>query len=181
MGTTFYVILKGKVGVIINSLEQGDNNLVPVEVSQISAGGAFGELSVIETQLKPRTATIICKEDCHFAVLDKNSYRQILGLSEKKKIDIQLDFLAGLPIFSGWSRHSLKPMIYLFEKIKYNKGSVIYKEGDMDSNLYVIRSGEVKFTKNITIKPRGDGEVIFGEKSQVYTCEKFPVQKMIEV
>lgn len=181
MGTTFYVILKGSVGVIINTPKEGENKLVSIEVAKIPAGGSFGELSLIEAQLKPRAASIICKEDCHFAVLDKKPYQQILGLSEKKKINIQVDFLIGLPIFSSWPRHSLKPMIYLFKQRTHNKGYVIYKEGDSDTNIYAIRSGEVKFTKKITIKPRGDDEILLDEKSQVYTYEKYPVQKIIEV
>ena len=28
---------------------------------------------------KPRNATIICKEDCHFAILTKEHYRSVLG------------------------------------------------------------------------------------------------------
>lgn len=41
------------------------------------AGSAFGELALINS--KPRAATIICEEKCHFAVLDKAPFESILS------------------------------------------------------------------------------------------------------
>ena len=48
------------------------------EVAEKFTGDSFGELALIED--KPRTATIICKEECHFAVLDRDNYKEILGI-----------------------------------------------------------------------------------------------------
>lgn len=39
-------------------------------------GKSFGELALI--QHKPRAATIICKEDTHFATLDRAGYDRVL-------------------------------------------------------------------------------------------------------
>lgn len=39
-------------------------------------GYAFGELALLER--KPRAATIVCEDDCDFAVLDKAPFQQIL-------------------------------------------------------------------------------------------------------
>lgn len=47
------------------------------EIKILYAGIAFGELALIEN--KPRAATIICKEDCGFAVLDKKNFDLILS------------------------------------------------------------------------------------------------------
>ncbi len=47
------------------------------EVAEKLTGDSFGELALIED--KPRTATIICKEECHFAILDRVNYKEILG------------------------------------------------------------------------------------------------------
>ena len=181
MGTTFYIILKGKVGVIIKLPKPGKNELEPTEVAQIPAGASFGELSLMEKVLKPRAATIFCKEDCHFAVLDKQRFQEILGKAEKKKLDEQLDFLISTHLFGTWSINSLKPVVYLFKKQKYTKGTIVYKEGQSSNELFVIREGEVKLTKRIFIQPNGQEEVILDEKSQVYSFQRQALQKTAEV
>lgn len=84
IGSTFYIILKGSVGVWVNIPKQieDDNreiitSFVRTEVKVLPTGASFGELALIEK--KPRAATIICKEECHFGVLDKNAFERILS------------------------------------------------------------------------------------------------------
>lgn len=95
MGTKFYVIIKGSVSVnvrfLVNPEEKREesaklqnltSSTLPVEyvlkeIKILNAGLAFGELSLIEN--KPRAATIICVEDCGFAVLDKKNFDVILS------------------------------------------------------------------------------------------------------
>lgn len=183
MGTTFYIILKGRVGVIINLPKPGKNELEPTEVAQLSAGESFGELSLMETMMKPRAATIRCKEDSHFAVLDKKPYQEILGLAEKKKLDLQIDFLHGLDVFRdvGWTRHAIKPIILLFKHQKFPLGHVVYNEGEQSDLIMVIRTGEVKFTKKLAINPRAPESIIVNEKSEVVSQENKPIVKVVEV
>ena len=45
-----------------------------IEVAKLEGGQSFGELALISS--KPRAATIRCKKDTHFAVLDKNAYQK---------------------------------------------------------------------------------------------------------
>ena len=44
----------------------------------LKAGDSFGELSLIKNSL--RTATIICLENSHFAVLNKKHFNSLLSL-----------------------------------------------------------------------------------------------------
>lgn len=55
----------------------GERNVVLTEVRVLEIGNSFGELALIEN--KPRAATIKCKENCHFAVLDKQFFGHILS------------------------------------------------------------------------------------------------------
>ena len=53
-----------------------------VEVKQkkikvLTAGASFGELALMEK--KPRAATIKCDTECHFAVLEKDHFNDILS------------------------------------------------------------------------------------------------------
>lgn len=82
-GETFWVTLKGRVGIIIPlEKEVVDKNgetkkeKVPTKVAVQGPGYAFGELALLER--KPRAATILCEEDADFAVLDKEPFQQIL-------------------------------------------------------------------------------------------------------
>ena len=47
------------------------------ELKTIKTGDSFGQLALMEN--KPRSASIICKEDCHFAILDKENFDGILS------------------------------------------------------------------------------------------------------
>lgn len=47
------------------------------EVNTVYAGSYFGELALLNDA--PRTATIICKEDCEFAVMEADDFKEILG------------------------------------------------------------------------------------------------------
>ncbi len=82
IGRTFYITLKGSVGVWINlpkpPVEPGGlPEIVLTEVRVLPAGAAFGELALMSN--KPRAATIIAKEDTYFACLDKTPFDKILS------------------------------------------------------------------------------------------------------
>ena len=48
------------------------------EVAVLEGGSHFGELALLKAG-KRRTATVITKEDTHFAILDKHSYNRAMG------------------------------------------------------------------------------------------------------
>ena len=87
-GDTFYIILKGSVEVWVNlphiveevkpdgSIEQ-KTEIILSHVRTLFAGNSFGELALLEN--KPRAATIICKQQAYFGVLDKTSFDNILS------------------------------------------------------------------------------------------------------
>ena len=88
VGTKFFVILKGSVGVVVNIpkiTEEKMNNgtslvkteLVRTEVKILNGGDSFGELALIDN--KPRAATIFSKEETHLAVLDQKHFNNILS------------------------------------------------------------------------------------------------------
>ena len=123
MGQTFYVILKGTVGIYKEQVElPGENSgsLAELEnnfkltkkpsniylksatiqtmkmksketldapnsfnmenlnkIKVLKAGEAFGELSLMEN--KPRAASVICEQECHLAILEKQYFDKILS------------------------------------------------------------------------------------------------------
>lgn len=84
-GDKFYVILKGRVGVLIRMTKEvvsstGEKSTVLAlgEVANLNVGDGFGELALLNDG--PRLATIVCKEESHFATLSKENFRSILGI-----------------------------------------------------------------------------------------------------
>lgn len=81
-GDTFWVTLKGTVGIKVKTEREIEKNgervkeKIDLEVASRGAGYAFGHLALLER--KPRAATIYCKEDCEFAVLNKAPFQRIL-------------------------------------------------------------------------------------------------------
>ena len=71
-----------------------------IEVNTLCVGASFGELALLSH--KPRAATIICKENCEFAVLEKEDFLKILKISEEKKLFEEMAFFAKLNIFKGF-------------------------------------------------------------------------------
>jgi len=76
VGTTFYIILKGSIGIWVNIPKQLEEDSKK-EVKTVTNGASFGELALLDK--KPRAATIICKQNCHFGVFDKNAFDRILS------------------------------------------------------------------------------------------------------
>ena len=77
-GTKFYIILQGSVGVLLPKNGSFLRSEEFQEVKILKDGDSFGELALISK--KTRSASIVCKEDCYFAVLEKKYFFEILCL-----------------------------------------------------------------------------------------------------
>jgi CRP-like cAMP-binding protein len=77
--------LKGKAEVeVAHKVQMFSENLkeiyfeTNVDIVKIyKSGDSFGELALLDN--KPRAASIRCVEDCHFAVLEKANFQEILS------------------------------------------------------------------------------------------------------
>lgn len=132
IGTKFYLILKGKVGVYIRlpkkvNKEEGksqedDSSLTCVK--ELDSGEAFGELALLNN--KPRLASIIAHENTFLAVLDKNDFGNILKEKEELKLLKEMGFFAKLPIFNGWNFNLVKLLYLNAFRVKYKKGDFVF-------------------------------------------------------
>ena len=76
-----------------------------VEFSRLQGGTSFGEQALLKNN-EPmlRAATIKCTRDCHFAVMSKEDFHNILkNKFQKSKLD-QIDVLQSLPFFRVWTK-----------------------------------------------------------------------------
>ncbi|CAD8125883.1 unnamed protein product [Paramecium sonneborni] len=181
-GSLFYVILRGSVGVNIRLPNPEDPQLFELkEVNTLRAGIGFGELALINDS--KRTATIIAKEDCVFAVMEKHHYKSILGAQEMAKIQNKISFLCSFPFFSSWSFREIKTISYHFEPVSVTLNQAIIKQNEYCNHFYVVREGEfqVQFNyknKLFCICTLGPGES-FGEEAFLNNEGQFLIKSSI--
>lgn len=114
---------------------------------------SFGELALNNNQ--PRAATIACKTDCHFAVMNKADYQKCLLTVTKRRIQAILDFLKDLPFLGPHlSRTQLVKLQYSLEKRTYRRGQYVVREGDPVSMVYIIRTGEFELQKRLILEAK---------------------------
>jgi CRP-like cAMP-binding protein len=143
-GTKFYIILRGTVSVIINTLDE-IGRLEHKKVTDCIAGDSFGERAIVLGQ--NRTASIQCNEDCVFAVLDYYDFKMLLDKAIEQRFNSKVDLLKGISIFKGVPRHVLYKLTYHLEERSYKRKQALFNEGDTPTHMYILRNGEVKFTK----------------------------------
>jgi hypothetical protein len=73
-GWEFFILLLGEVDVFIDG----------ERVASLQEGTAFGELALIEGGQKHRAATVSCKGQCFFGVLDRKEYKWIVQQQTKE-------------------------------------------------------------------------------------------------
>lgn len=169
IGFEFYIIITGSVGVFvwldltetaiyerrmkeiyskfIDIKYPPQNGKYLTEVKVLSAGESFGELALLGGKSKPRSATIIAKDETHLCVLDRTHFLKILShlfisigfnlhlctlLEEKEELKLyrNITFLSTFPFLKSVPFEIVKS-IYLYCDIKtvtFNR--VLYKEGE---------------------------------------------------
>lgn len=144
-GDKFYILLEGEVSVLLPA--SGSDSAKLKEILTLKSGSSFGDLALIES--KPRSATILTKSECHFAVLGRTDYQRILGnIMKQQRLDL-VTFLQGQPLFENFTKGSLMKLSYCFEEKTYKKRQIIFEEGAKIDFLYLIKEGEVKISKKI--------------------------------
>ena len=78
-GNDFYILKSGICSCTVNSTSAdeskgGENG---IEVLSVAAGGYFGEIALLTNQ--PRKANVIAVEDCETLVLDRATFKRVMG------------------------------------------------------------------------------------------------------
>ncbi|CAD8056601.1 unnamed protein product [Paramecium sonneborni] len=143
VGTTFYIILQGRVS-IHKRLFVGDC-YQEKELIQMSDGQAFGELALENNE--PRSASITAVAPTHLAVLDAEDYMVIKKTVINQQRQMYFEEFAKLSIFKDWKFMSVKSLFDVMKLNKFGLNHTVYKEGDPSNDVYFIQTGEFKVIK----------------------------------
>jgi CRP-like cAMP-binding protein len=73
-----------------------------VQVAILEIGTGFGELALMNDE--PRSATIDTIEDCQFATLSKNDFKEVMDKVYKRKFAAMVSFLSSFSFLSHLTR-----------------------------------------------------------------------------
>ena len=123
-----------------------------LEVNQLRDKNIFGELALINPNQK-RTATIIMKENCHFGVLDKESYEISIKTAQEKSRTRNLLYFTNGFLFKGFTNnYFLNNYFFRFKKKIYNCGEYLFRRGEKRTKLFFIITGELQLVGKMTLK-----------------------------
>ena len=136
-GTAMFIILKGSVKVLYPS---NDGESKYVEVNRQGNGTSFGELAIINK--KPRSATIVCAEDSHLAMILVKDYNKLIRMHDDNRFCLLSNFFKQIPLFSKWGKVGLVKLQSNFSEVRCKKGDLIYGNNTKAAYIYVIKEGE---------------------------------------
>ncbi|CDW88479.1 cyclic nucleotide-binding domain containing protein [Stylonychia lemnae] len=139
--------IKQKAQIIEDIEEELQNIKEHQELMKLQSGQSFGELALITN--KPRQANIMCLNDCHFAVMNKQDYERVLQKMEMKVQVLKQEFLHGISFLRRWTRKNLQNLGYYLTSKEYPRSAVVFREGDPVEHIAIIKHGEFQITKKI--------------------------------
>ena len=110
------------------------------KVRTMETGSYFGELAMSSNL--PRGATVVASSDLHLLTLSKTAYVQIFEDVEKR-LQEKLAFFAKL-IGQKDAGETVIKFSYSFKERHYKYGQKIFSQGEMPSEIYIVKQGEVQ-------------------------------------
>ena len=173
-----YFILSGRI-----SIMKGTNKLIQVKV--INEKENFGQWDIIYH--RKRKFSYYASEDCHILIIDKYILRKYLqeklikGEDELKTFTTK--FLQNNEINALFR---IERVIQNMKLLYYRKGEIIYKEGEENTNIYLIYKGETKLVKKIEngefnyVENLNDNILKIQEKAKNLNYKKLITNEVIE-
>jgi CRP-like cAMP-binding protein/ferredoxin len=150
--------------------EEGTRRSIPIDapvdlpydnpVATLSPGDLFGEMTCMS--LYPRSATVRASTDCVMLEMLRN----VLDIIQRNKtLKAQLDanyrkralddHLRSVPMFASLTPEFIDLLRNKVELVRYTKGDVICRQGDIADSFYLVRLGFVKVSE-----PHPGGELV---------------------
>ena len=118
-------------------------------ITVLRQGDCLGELALISN--RPRAATVICREDTHFAVLTREHYQHILGSLQQDLISTKVSLIRKHPLFKTWNKDAVFQLSYYFKQRSMKGNQTLFTQGQQANEAFLVVNGEFKITKNFTL------------------------------
>jgi CRP-like cAMP-binding protein/Fe-S-cluster-containing dehydrogenase component len=122
-------------------------------IAELAPGDLFGEMTCMS--LYPRSATVQAATDCVMYEMLRNVLDIIQrNKTLKAKLDDRYrrraleDHLKSVPLFAPLTDEFIESLRDLVELVRFNKGDVICRQGDIADAFYLVRIGFVKVSED---------------------------------
>lgn len=86
----------------------------------------------------------MCKEDTHFAILTKGSFKEILTQHYQNMYHKNFEFFQKIPLFKNWKIEYIEQFFFQLQPKVYPKHYVFFDENKESDEIYFIKKGEVE-------------------------------------
>lgn len=121
-------------------------------VRVLKEGDMLGEIALNQKGGR-RTATIICKTECHFFTLTEQDYKASLEVTIQKEKSDKVDLvLLAFPAILQYIHDStgLEMIINSLKEVRVPQGSELLSEGLPNGRVYLLREGQLSLSKRLT-------------------------------
>lgn len=135
---TFFSIISGSVEIDIGKDEK----------KRVRAGHFFGEMGLISG--RRRTATVRAAEESYLLETPRKQMLKLMSSDDTVKAKIDREFLfraLETKIFPHTDPQLLASLLDRTKLRRFKRGEVVFREGDVGDQLYVIRKGSVKISR----------------------------------
>lgn len=141
MGDKFYVVEEGALQILVSL-----NAAAPAaHYGDLGPKDSFGELSLMYNQ--PRAATIKAATACTLWAINRNDFRSIHMHHKMLKKAKYESYLRKVPDLQGLTSQEVARLAEAVEEEKFEKGSVVIREGEVGDSFYIIVDGTVEYSK----------------------------------
>lgn len=142
-GEEFYLVDSGICETYITDINTNTTKMVRI----YNKYEGFGELALMYNS--PRAATIIASSDqVVLWSVDRNTFRNIVMVSTKEKLDRYENFLSRVPILDALSQYERSNVAYALKEATFQEGDMIIKAGDSnDKTFYILLEGTAEALK----------------------------------
>lgn len=96
---------------------------------------------------------MVCAEDTHLLALSRRNFEAIVGAKRDAIVSEKVEFLRRFEFLRGLTNAKLLSLMQLMTLEKYRSGNLIYRQGDVCSKVFFIKSGEVEIARDIDAPP----------------------------
>ena len=130
-------------------------------------GAFFGE-TALENTNRRRNASIRTEEDCIILSLNNDTYGSLLSDGSKKMKALDVAFICTHFFFGNISAILFNKYYFpFFKAITINRGELLYKQGDENTSIFLLKEGKVKFEIYCSVL-----EIYSLIKNLIYAIEK---------
>jgi len=170
------IIREGTEGNHMYVLEQGNVTVTKgagkdkTFVCDLGPGQLFGELAILYNCR--RTATVTTKGQVTVWVLERSVFQAVVKSAGQAKDEERFNMLSKVKELKQFPEAKLRKIADCLEEESFENGHCIFKQGAVGDLFFIIRSGEVRVTKNqddgseneVAVLGAGD---FFGDKALI--------------